>query len=101
MRVIEVPAPAVLDNAQKPFCFSDFLQTALDGYPPCGKGPKQIRQAAKIAGVLESLDGTKTLSLEDADYEVVHQAIEAMAWNPSVARRIVPFFDAVEKAQTC
>lgn len=94
-KIIECPPNVQFEDRSE--SFASFLTNAMDLYAPNGKGIKQIRQAVKIMGIVEQANGT--LTLEDADYEVVKAAVESCAWKPQFARKALPFFEAVEAAK--
>jgi hypothetical protein len=98
-QVRSVGAETVTVEGDLSWTFADFLQLSLDEYAPLGRGLKQIRQAVRISGILEKLNGAKEFQMEDADFAVVKEAVEARGWNAGVARRLLPFFEAVDKAR--
>jgi hypothetical protein len=114
MKVIEIPETlkvtlrGLQGEQELEFPFFDFVTAALDNYAPLGKGVKQVRQAAKIAGLIEAAEEKcnggaekcdRALALEDADFEVVKAAVNAHGWPPSTARQVLAYFEAVEKAE--
>lgn len=80
--------------------FVEFLQGCMDSYNPAGKGLRQIRQSVKIAGVLEEAKDKPGIRFEPNDWDVMKAAVESMQWNPKAARELLPYLEAVEKAQT-
>jgi len=105
MKIIDAPSPVVFEakddkgNAVvQEFPFKKFLQTSVESYEPAGKGIRMIRQADKILNAIEGMDGH--LTLEDEEFNVLKAAVEAMPWKPPAARKFIPFYEAVEKAQT-
>lgn len=98
MKVITSPVAITINLGDRAVTheFKKFLVEAIDLHQPAGRTIKMIRQAAKIVDVIEGSNGT--IKLEDADYELLKSALDSVAWNPAVARRLLPFFDAVEGA---
>lgn len=96
MRIIDVPPVVDIDGKGK-ISFKEFLEVALNQYPPFGQGIKNMRQGFKIAQAIEAADGT--LKLEDSDYETLKMAVESAKYNPVISRYCIPFLDAIEKAQ--
>ena len=103
MKIIEVPKdltvsfPTQNGPVEGPVVFKAWLQDTLDVYEPLGLGPKGARQALKIANAIEDANGT--ILLEDSDFDVVKAAVEKGKWRPGVVRQLVPFIEAVEKAE--
>lgn len=107
MKIIEVPATI----KAKPFgtqalvnrdvevpemTFKDFLIIHLDSYSSV-KSTKMVRQVNKIADAIEKSNGT--ISLEDADFDVLKAAVEEVKVVPGMARQLLSYYDAIEKAQ--
>ena len=109
MKIVDVPKAikvAVKSGGEIELEFADWLQGALDCYEPLGKGAKACRQSIKLNAILDeqkaklpTQDNKNVLRFEDADFDVVKAACEAMAWNPAVNRRSGEFWSALEKAQ--
>ena len=103
MKIIDIPEPVAVakdqDNKDVKIPFMDFIRNSLDMYEKLGKGIKQIRQAVKIHGIIDSVNGEKVIRFEDTDYEVVKEAVDSAGWKPVAARKMLSFYDAVEKAQ--
>ena len=101
MKVIEIPAPIkakLIGSKDEPkeIPFKEFLELHTDTFSGA-KTPKQFRQLAKIA---EALDGSKdTFQLEDADYDLLKECLNEGKYLPGVAKQLIPFYDAIEKAQ--
>jgi hypothetical protein len=83
----------------KETAFGEFLRMALDAYNPLGHGTSNIRKAVKIHEKVEGINGAAELVVEDEEHRTIKAAVEAMEWNPAAARQMIPFFDAVEKAE--
>jgi len=100
LSVLDPLAPGAKDKTSKA-TFFEFCRVSLDSYEKLGKGPAQIRQAIKIHGAIDTAEEemATTLVLEDADYDVLKDAVEAMAWKPGYARRVIAFYDAVLNPQ--
>lgn len=108
MKVIEIPEEAITilddkesaDGKAKVVTFSDFLIKGMDNYVPDKPSIGQLRQANRVCNSVESINGDKSLSLEDSDYALLKAAVERSVgiWAPKCARRLLPYFDAVEKA---
>lgn len=104
MKVITIPADvteARVVGKDEPvklnLGFKDFLKIALENYPECGKGLKNIRKANKISELVEKAD--KTIVMDDELLEFTKAAVESMSWNPAAARAMLPYFDALEGAK--
>ena len=102
MKVVDVPEvvkiPLTLEETRD-FTFVEFLRGAFDQYEPFGQGIANVRQALKLHGQLDTLNGEKVIRFEDADFTVMKSAVEKSKWRPAVSRYLISFFDAVEKAQ--
>lgn len=101
MKVIEVPGtvePKAFDakGTPKTVSFKEFLNLHLDTYGGA-KTPKQIRQLAKVFDIIEKSDGH--IELEDADYDLVKAACEDVKYVAGFARQLIPYYDAIDKAQ--
>lgn len=102
MKIIDVPKSVSVkpiaggQGEPREISFKDFCTLHLDSYAEI-KTPSQVRQAAKVFDALEA--GGATLSLEDADYELLKAAAAAVKYVPGVARQMVSYFDAIDKAQ--
>lgn len=103
MKVIEVPETVSVKpiGAQekgeaKPISFKEFVSIHIDTYGQA-KTPKQFRQLAKIHDALEASSGT--MSVEDADYDLLKAALEEGKYIPGISRQLVSYYDAVDKAQ--
>jgi len=79
----------------------EFLIEAVEAWPEFGKGLKAIRQGDKIIKLIESarVQDSPSILLEDADYTALKNAVEGVQWNSKFAIKMLPFMDAVEKAQ--
>lgn len=76
------------------YTFKKFLMDAMDQYKPFGSGIKNIRQAVKIADLIEESEGE--LEFEDNDYEELKKAVEVAEWRPGVARQLLSYYEALD-----
>lgn len=91
---------SVITSAVLNMTFAGWLLLCLDSYAPMGKGIKNAKQAAKIAGILDAVDGDVSITFEDADFDVLDKAREEMNWATAANRRLVPFYEAMEGVET-
>lgn len=104
MKIIEVPAAIKVKlrtqdgDKETDGKFAEWATNVLDFYSEV-KTVKQVRQVQKIADALEVANGT--VSLEDADYDLLKAAVEAYPTKlpPFIVRQHLSFVDAIEKAQ--
>ena len=98
MKVVTVPADITVKGVQKEetIPFKDFLVHHLDNFEGI-KTPSQVRQAGKIVGTIEAANGT--IALEDAEYEILKSALQSIKYFPKVARQLVAYWDAFDKAE--
>lgn len=88
-------------EVKKTVTFQEFLTAAFEGFEGFAKGPKMARQYDKIMTVVEAMNGESSVHFEDADFNVVKDAVKAAAWShPAVNRACIPFYDAIEKAES-
>ena len=111
MKVIDIPeevevkyrvktSEGSIEQRKEKVKFTKFLSDCCDMYQAFAKGPKMARQYGKIMDKIESVNGDKSVSFEDSDFEVVKGAVENASWiTPDINRAYVPFYDAVDKAQ--
>ena len=101
MKTIQIPQPIEINahDVKDSITFQTFITIAIDQYEKLAKGASNIRLAAKIIDKIEQPSGKENLSLEDTEYNAVKEAVEEAKWNPAVARKLLPFFDAVESAK--
>lgn len=106
MKKILIPAPIMfppeiakgLEPDNRTVSFQEFLTTAVDQFEEFGKGVSGIRQGAKIIEIVEKANGE--FQLEDADYAKLKEATNFASYNPKIARFLIPFFEALETAET-
>ena len=100
MRVIEVPAPITVKSPDgsnsEAVSFKKFALLQLDLYADI-KTVTQARQAQKVVDAIER--GNGTISLEDAEYDLLKSALDKVNGIPGVYRQCLAFVDAVDKAQ--
>lgn len=98
MKIVTVPeTPKALKDVQgDPPDFKKWLVFHLDSYEAV-RTPTQIRQAAKIVGLIEEANGT--IAFEDADLEVVKGALQKTPYAPRVSRQLLGYYDAIDKAE--
>lgn len=105
MKIVTIPNDIALVTrkgeslpAKPSLSFKEFVVECVDQYAPEGGRitPKMARQSSKIVAAVDAANGT--MPLEDADWELLKSAVEKNPYAPIVARQIIPFFDAVEKA---
>lgn len=93
MRIITVPAEITVKD--KAFPFKEVLVMHLDNYVEL-KTVSQSRDAAKIIDKIEAANGT--LSLEDAQYDILKAACAKVVYVPYITRHLLGYYDAVEGA---
>jgi len=100
VKVIDIPATIKTKPAgaapEMEISFKDWLVKHLDVYQEI-KTVSQIRQASKIVDAIEAANGT--LALEDADFAVLKGAVEKPFYVPGINRQLLPYYDAMDKAQ--
>ena len=99
MRLIKTPADVkvkVNEETSDLFTFKKVLIDQIDNYGET-KTVSQLRQAAKIIDKIEA--GNGTISLEDAEYEIVKAACSKIVYKPVLARQLLSYFDSVEAAE--
>jgi len=108
-RIIDVPAyvakvhlsvmkDRVLSEADLEFDFRKWATMGLETYAPLGKGRANQRLAESIFSKIEE-EGKTAIKLENAEYDTLKAASEAMDWLPAANRKFGPFYEALEKAQ--
>jgi len=95
MKLVKVPDPVKVEGV-KEIPFKEWLVTHMDSFEGV-KTPSQVRQAAKIVDVIEKSNGE--IAFEDADYEVMKAAIQKTPYFPKIARQLVGYYDAFDKAE--
>lgn len=110
MKIVDVPKPITVkfplikDGSAEPreITFKEFCLMHMDNYGSI-KSPSQVRQASKVFDAVEAAkkgaDGQETIALEDAEYELLKSAVGEVKFVPGVSRQLVPYFDAIDKAQ--
>jgi hypothetical protein len=107
MKIIEVPQPLKLtlqdragNDLEEEVTFTTFLSNAIDFYSEGVKTIKQLHQVQSIVDAVEK--ATDTITLEDAEYELLKSAIDVYPSKlmPKVGRQYLPFFDAFDKIQS-
>lgn len=102
MRVIDVPGDVIPKGImgkptdEKPVSFKEWLMVHIDTYGGI-KTPSQVRQAVKIVDAIEA--GNGTISIEDAEFDILKASLQESKYVPGVARQLVSFYDALDKAQ--
>jgi len=98
MRIIAIPEPIKVkfDDGEKTFTCKEVLLHQLDLYGEL-KTLSMLREAQKVAEAIEA--GNGTISLEDSQYELLKAACQQPKYIPKVGMKVLPFFDAVEKAE--
>ena len=76
--------------------FVDWAVRCVDAYAELAKGRKAARQADKIVKIIEKANGS--FALEQADFEVLDKAVDALGWGSS-NRQLIPFYDALDAAE--
>lgn len=120
MKIVTFPGPVVVSvkvripdggiQAQEiKRTFLDFLTEAFDAYAAFKKGPKAARQYDKIMTLVEckqmelelEKEPTPSIAFEDEDFNVIREAVDHAEWiTPSVNRKYIPFYDAMDKVET-
>lgn len=88
---------AVLNRQKMPMTFLEWSTICVDNYAEMAKGAKAARQAARIVDALENANGT--CHLEEAEFEILKAAVEKQEWKAGLNRKMIPFYEAIEKAQ--
>ena len=104
MKRIDVPGDVSVimnsDNKENMVVtFKEFLEASLDQYEPLGKGYKMAQRGMIIGSHIEQMNGDKMLKLEDEDFDILKKAVDNATFRPAANRRMVPFYEAVKKAQ--
>ena len=99
MRTITIPAG--IEKGELKLDFTDAMTEAINNFPEAGKGIANIRKANKIVDKLEAAkkDAAKTIDFDDADYDFLVKAVNELGWNPRLVSLLIPFMDALEKAE--
>lgn len=112
MREIPIPEPVTITATVQEdgkmvqkgndLAFCDFLKQALDGNQEFNKGAAGARQYAKLMDIVEKINGEDaSITVDDADYEALKRSIDALVVvSPKVNRVLIPFYDAVENAES-
>ena len=104
MKIISIPAPLKIKVMERTGTlnqvetkFVEWATNIIDFYAEA-KTLKQVRQVQKIVEALESSNGT--VSIEDAEYELLKAAVEQYPTKlpPAIVRQHLSFVDAIEKA---
>lgn len=98
MKIITVPAdiPVKFADGEKVFSCKEVLTAQLDTYAEI-KTASMVRQAQKVLAAIEA--GNGTITLEDADYELLKAACGKILYAFKVSNHILPFYEAVERAE--
>lgn len=102
MRIIKVPEKVVIkDEKGAPaegldIPFKKFLTDHIDNYGET-KTVSQLRQAQKVIDKIEG--GNGTISLEDAEFDILKNACSKIIYRPVLARQLFAYYDAVEQAE--
>lgn len=94
MKIITVPED--IKVGEKAFSCKEVLMLQLDNYGEV-KTISMVRQAQKVAEAIEK--GNGTITLEDAEYDLLKAACQKIVFLPGAARKLLPFYEAVESAQ--
>ena len=107
MKIVRKPEPDVVTgfvtnqktNVDVAFTlsFGEFLKNAVETYPLFGKGLRNIRRGSRIIEAVEAMNGE--VRLEDEDWSSLKDAVNEIQLNPKIARKFIPFIDAVEGAK--
>lgn len=100
MKIVKVPENVKVKIGEEStdiFTFKKVLTDHIDSYGET-KTVTQLRQASKIIDKIEAANDS--LSLEDADYEILKAACSKIVYKPLVARQMLSYYDAVEKAES-
>ena len=103
MRIITVPAnlrikmprQGFVDPEEKDYSFKEYVTDCLDAAQ--AKTVKQVRTSSRIIDFAEKANGT--LTLEDEDYNVLKEVASPGPFFVKVARQLLSFVDAIEKAE--
>jgi len=106
MKLIKVP-DAIEVKVERPdgrkfertLTFVDFVRESVENCETFARGLKNVRKADRILRAVESLDGQSALKIESEDFEALKDAVDKMGWLPAVARRLLPFYEAIESAE--
>lgn len=98
MRLITVPPDIAVkfNDGDKVFTCKEVFIHQIDSYAEI-KTASMMRQAQKVVDAIEN--GNGTISLEDADYDLLKAACSQIKYFPKVGRSILPFFDALDGAE--
>lgn len=84
-------------NVKESISMKDWMVLMMDQYQKWSKGYANIKRGEKIYNIV--MAGIDTIKLEDADYDELWSAIDSGAINPKIARRVLPFYEAVKNAE--
>lgn len=97
MKVITNKKTSILSSLEgevKPMSYVDLLKMIMNFPPSNGYSISEMRQRLKIYSQLES-SKDNTISLEDADFEVVKACVIEFRWTQA-HKEIVEFVDHIE-----
>lgn len=98
MKIVKVPPDVTvkLGEAEKTFTAKEVFTHQLDTYTDV-KTLSMVRQAQKVIDAIER--GNGTISLEDAEYDLLKGACREIRYIPKVSRHLLPFYEALESAE--
>lgn len=98
MKIITVPkdVKVKVGEEEKVFPFKESLIFHLDNYAEI-KSVSQLRDAQKVIDAIEA--GNGTISLEDEQFKLLKAACDKMCYRPVIARQLISYYDALEKAE--
>lgn len=102
MKLLQIPKPITITYSapsgerSEEVTFQKFLSLHLDALEP--KTWAQIRIVEAISRTVEKADGTH-ISLEDAQYDVLKDAIEKPRYLMPFAKKMLSFADSVENPE--
>ena len=102
MKLLKIPAPVKLEfsspsgTQEQEVTFHKFLSLHLDALEP--KTWAQIRTVEAIARTIEAAKGD-TMAFEDAEFEVLKDAVDKPRYLMPFARKMLSFKDSVENPE--
>lgn len=76
----------------------ELLESAMMGYQEGAKGIDNIVRAAFIYNKIRDVKGD-TLEIEDADFEMLYNAVNSIQWLPQITTQVPEFFKEIQKAK--
>ena len=100
MKRVQVPSPVEVKMVGSTMEFKEFCLQAMESSQSYGKGLANVRKYIRTCEVLEKgANAEGFVFFEDEDFHCLHDAVKTTAFRPSVGRSLLPFYEAMEKAE--